>query len=626
MNPMRLYTMTTHLQTKRRLISALFLIIGLVISSSSAFAQSRGSTEGRKSRTERTEKKQTTSSKAKSSSQSQGRTQSRSTRQSSQRRPEATRSSGQRSGAGTSRSTRSQPAQRSTNSSSRQSGNSRASTSRSGRSAESTQRSTRSTGTRSTNDARNSNDRSTDSRASSNRNTERGSDARRGSSRNTRTETRRTDDRDQNGTRGSMQRSTRTRTDTRNTGDAQRENARSDNDSRGNRTRNTSDARQRSNNSRGSSSARGATNRGSRGVSNDTRRQSTRGRTTDRGTVRVDGRRNGTRRDATRVGTRIAIDYGWRNTRQHRNYKYGKGHWRYKSNRVYVNPVYRYRPHVQVNVVWPWQNRYRRHWRPSYRYCQVVYVESGRRGRYHRAKIDIRTNYHHEVRYADQHKAVVDIYLDEIEVYEDGYYLGKVRRFPRDLEHIEATIYRNGDVVYDRNVFIVGDPHVGFEMISTRHYDGYVMEYYDRSHGMEVGRLNFRRKRVDARRYSRLFDPYEYNSYAPISLLPDDQQLLDYGYDAISYHYYDDNYDPYYGGTYADDYYDYDQYGNYSIYEAPRRSTSGSYSHLYGNNQLSGNNFVTQAQPLTLNRSNEYKAKHGGIVKIQREATLERIK
>lgn len=342
-----------------------------------------------------------------------------------------------------------------------------------------------------------------------------------------------------------------------------------------------------------------------------------------RGTVRVDNSRTSTRRDATRVLP--ARNYGWRDTRNHNVYKNNK-HWRYKNNRVYVNPVHHYRPHVQVNVVWPWQNRYRRQWRPSYRYCQVVYVETGWRGKYHKAKVDIRTNYHHEVRYADHRKAVVDIYIDEIEVFEDGYYLGKVRRFPRDLEHVQATIYRNGRVEYDRDVFIVGDPYAGFEMIATQAYDGYVQDYYDRSHGMDVGRLNFKRKRVDARRYSKLFDPYDYNGYAPISVLPDDQQLLDYGYDAISYHHYDDNYDPYYGGSYNDDYYDYDNYGNHSVYSAPRGSTYGTQNHVYGKNQLAVEGFVTQAQPLTLNKTNAYKTNRGVSVKIQREATLERLR
>ncbi|MFK7847858.1 MAG: hypothetical protein AB8G77_21395 [Rhodothermales bacterium] len=341
--------------------------------------------------------------------------------------------------------------------------------------------------------------------------------------------------------------------------------------------------------------------------------------------MNVDNRRNGSRRDATNVRVLPAQNYGWRDTKKHNVYK--NRNWRYKNNRVYVNPVYHRRPHVQVNVVWPWQNRYRREWRPTYRYCQVVYVETGYRGSKRRVAVDIRTNYHHEVRYADQNKAVVDIYLDEIEVYNDGRYLGKVRRFPNDLERIEATIYRNGEIVYDRDVFIVGDPYVGFEMIATNAYDGYVQDYYDKSHGMDVGKLNFRRKRVDSRRYSKLFNPYEYNSYTPISVLPDDEQLLDFGYDAISYHHYDDNYDPYYGGSYNDDYYDYDNNGNYSVYNAPRQSTHGAgNNNVYGLNQQGGQAFVTQAQPLTLNKTHEYKTNRGVAVKIQREATLERLK
>lgn len=288
--------------------------------------------------------------------------------------------------------------------------------------------------------------------------------------------------------------------------------------------------------------------------------------------------------------------------------------------------MYYHRPHIQVNVTWPWQNRYYRKWKPHYRYKQVVYVNIGSHKKYYRSRIDVRTDYHQEVRYADHQKAVVDIYLDRIEVYKDGYFYGEVYRIPDHLSHIEATIYRNGDIVYDKDVFLVGDPQVGFEMISTRNYDGYILDYYDRSHGYKVGKLDFRRGRVYSRRSSRLFDPYGYNTHAPISLLPEDRYLADYGYDSVSYNYYDDNHDPYYGGSYDDDYYDYYDDGSYYQYEAPRNSTYGksSINPTYSKQTVQAR--IAASGPIKLNNNQSINTRAGLSIKLEREGELERIR
>jgi hypothetical protein len=290
-------------------------------------------------------------------------------------------------------------------------------------------------------------------------------------------------------------------------------------------------------------------------------------------------------------------------------------------------PVYHHRPHVQINVVWPWKNRYHRKWKPYYKYRQVVYVEVGWGGHRRQARVDVRTNYHQQVRYADERRAVVDIYLDEIEVYEDGYYVGRVRRIPDHLSHIEATVYRNGEVAFDRDVFLVGDSRSGFEMISTRPYDGYILDQYDRSHGLKAGQLNFRRSRVEPLRYSRLFDPYDFRGYAPISLLPEDRNLVaDFGYESISYGYYDDQYDPYYGGRYDDDYYEYDDYGNEYQYERP---ASDGYGAPY--NDQTVNHFSVEAiaetrKPLTNHSTNQFTTRQGIAIKFDRETELQRIR
>ena len=295
---------------------------------------------------------------------------------------------------------------------------------------------------------------------------------------------------------------------------------------------------------------------------------------------------------------------------------------------VVISPVYYHRPHVYVNVDWPWQNRYYRNWNPHYRYKQVVYVNVGHGTRYRRARVDVRTEYQQEVRYADNNKAVIDIYLEKIEVYENGYFCGEVYRIPDHLSHIEATVYRNGEVVYDRDVFILGDPEVGFEMISTRHYGGYVLDHYDRSHGYEVGKLDFRRKRVYSRSYSRLFDPYGRNGFVPISLLPEERHVADFGYDSVSYNYYNDDYDPYYGGSYDDDYYDYYDDGSYYKYDAPRSQTYGRSSRapdaLHSKQTVQAR--IAASGPISINNKQTVTTRAGLAVNIEREGQLERIR
>ncbi len=297
-----------------------------------------------------------------------------------------------------------------------------------------------------------------------------------------------------------------------------------------------------------------------------------------------------------------------------------------------ISPVYYHRPHVQINIEWPWQNRYRRKWKPRYRYSQVVYVQVGWGRQYRKAKVDVRTEYYQKIRYADHRKAVVDIYLDKIEVYEDGYFFGEVHRIPDHLSHIEATIYRNGDIVFDRDVFLVGDPRSGFDMISTRHYGGYVLDAYRPSHGYKSGRLDFRRRRVVPTRRSQLFNVSHFNGYAPISLLPEDRYLADCGYESVSYNYYNDEYDPYYGGSYDDDYYDYHDDGNYYKYDRPNdlpfsRPSNNDFERLEdGFSFRNDQQRIAATGPIELNDRSSFNTRGGVSVSFERQGQLERIR
>ena len=212
-------------------------------------------------------------------------------------------------------------------------------------------------------------------------------------------------------------------------------------------------------------------------------------------------------------------------------------------------PDVRVQPYVRIDIEWPWEYRHKRKWRPRYQYQQVIYYEAGWGNRRHENRIDVRTDYHHRVRSANRRRAVVDIYIDRIALYENGRFLGAVDRIPNRLEKIRAVIHRSGRVEFDRDVFLVGDPYAGFELIATRHYDDFLLDAYERGHNLDVGVLDLRRGRVEKVRYSRLFDPYDFEGFVPISLLPeDDGWLCDYGYGSVTAHYYGDD-DAYFYGS-----------------------------------------------------------------------------
>lgn len=598
-------------KTTKSWSAMLLLIVAFAVFASNADAQSRGRTEGRKEQTRKPAPKKA-APKQKSTS----------NRSSSNSRASSRQSSG-RGGSGSEASKGSKQSSRATQSrgSSRSTANTQ---SRSGsRSTANTQ--SRNSSQRNTQSSRGSSQSSRNAQSSrgssqSNRNAQ----SSRGSSQSSR---------GSSGSSGSRTRQSSGNTSTR--GDATRigngqSNGEKSTTTRGDtrRSGNTSSTRQQS--SRGTTSAaRGSTSRASRGTSTDReaasrRNGNSRGAQNNRGANASDRARRGNR------GTKIQpVPYNARYKTAARRYHNKRYVYRphHKRNYNWRPPVYHHRPHVQVNVVWPWQNRYHRQWRPHYQYRQVVYVEVGWGGNRRQARVDVRTNYHQQVKYADHRKAVVDIWLDEIEVYQEGYYVGRVKRIPDHLAHIEATIYRNGDVVFDRDVFIVGDKRSGFEMISTRQYDGYVMDHYRRGDDMEVGKLNFRRKRVDSRRYSQLFDPYNFRGFAPISLLPEDRNLVaDFGYESLSYGYYDDQNDPYYGGGYGDDYYDYDEYGNVYQYDRPDAYGYDSSYSVKPTNRLSVQAIAETKKPLTGRTSNQYKTKQGIAIKYERESELQRIR
>ncbi len=336
-------------------------------------------------------------------------------------------------------------------------------------------------------------------------------------------------------------------------------------------------------------------------------------RTYDRYRNRRDGQ-SGTRyrSDRNRVkGSRPRFD--GRNGRRHRpvivphKYKYGK-HYRHNrrhkhqygwcsvyhpaGHHHYVNAHIHIGSHISIGVAWPWQVRYQRHWRPRYRYRQVVYVNAGWGGQRRAARVDVRTYYRHRVLHADDRYAEVEVEIDAIEVYQNDRFLGTVDQIPGSLRKIRATISADGRIDFDRNVFLIGDARSGFELISTRHYDDYLHNAYDERHGYRVGRVDLRSGKVRKVHHSRHFDYRQFNGFVPISLLPDDERMWDYGRPYLEESSYDD----------------YEGNGWY------RR---------YRDSDLS--NYEDDGYQLSRDVEVSYTTPQGGQVRLQRSSRLERL-
>ncbi len=355
-------------------------------------------------------------------------------------------------------------------------------------------------------------------------------------------------------------------------------------------------------------------------------RTSNQGRTTDRApsrtsertTDRSSGRERVTRstdargetsrvtsRDRGNRGGQVVRPARRASQRATRNYRHVE---RRRYTWQHLGPVphggYRYRPAAPIIILdfdWPWEYRARRAWSPRYRYRQVVTIDAGYGGRYWDSRLDVRTTYRQRVRHATGREALLDLDIESIELYQDGRYLGRVTRIPEYLSRVQARVHRNGRITFDRDVFVVGSREVGFELVATSRYDGYVLSDWRRGDDFDVARLDLRRNRVQRVRESRFFDPYGYSGYAPVSVLPEDERWLgDYGaYAPSTYAYDDDFYDDY---GYDDTYY----------YGAER----GEPSYRFDENS---------ALTLQGNSEDTFETVSGAQIRIRREAEIQRI-
>jgi hypothetical protein len=187
-------------------------------------------------------------------------------------------------------------------------------------------------------------------------------------------------------------------------------------------------------------------------------------------------------------------------------------------------------PSVHVRIDWPWKAHYSRHRTPRYRHRRVVvtgrYWGHGSLNSAVTSRVEIDAHYSRRVLFADDHSAEFEIRIEKIDTYVEGRYYGSIAVIPEEFRTIRARVQDNGRVEFDREIFILGDPGSGFEMVSTQFYGGYVMDNYRASDGYAAAKLDFRNGRASRIRKSRLFRPFDARAHVPVSLLPEEQGWL----------------------------------------------------------------------------------------------------
>lgn len=251
-------------------------------------------------------------------------------------------------------------------------------------------------------------------------------------------------------------------------------------------------------------------------------------------------------------------------------------------------------------------------WSPVLRYRQRVRVESDRHYGYGSSVLDIRTSYRQRVSGGYSSGDRVEVRIERIEVYQDGRYLGYVDYYdlPRDFDHVTATRMRNGELRLDDDLLLVGEASVGFELIR---FDG--NDFYG-SWRRQYDALSLDLRRSSTRRvgYSRLFDPYAYRGYVPVSIVPDLQDDF-YGYN---------------GGYYGQSGSGYDQPG-YSRdgYEgpvqgrSPRGCTDGSGTVNTPSSRPQGGSVEGRSAPARSPRNRTVTLPGGQTVQVERETSVE---
>ena len=305
----------------------------------------------------------------------------------------------------------------------------------------------------------------------------------------------------------------------------------------------------------------------------------------------------------------------WLNSRTRRHfgnrnyYRYHPYYGRYDKYSYYRRNYYRRgRAALGFYIHIPFfKSHYRSGYTRRFVYRQRFKSNSHYNGRSYGVELNVHTQLKKKVRNISRDRVKIEFEIERISLFDGNVFLGDVDRIPGNLDEIEAVVHPDGYVEFDKMVHLIGDLDSGFELISTRHYNGSLLSSYENGHRMDVGELDLRDGRVHKVRNSRLFNPYDgYNGLVPISLLPDDEQ---YGFQYLAG-----------GHDYDHDYYR----GNYDYYSNDRYDDNG-YSHRNTDAYNSIRPSVGVRGIFNNKAATSYETKNGIRIEEDREVEIEML-
>lgn len=306
----------------------------------------------------------------------------------------------------------------------------------------------------------------------------------------------------------------------------------------------------------------------------------------------------------------------WRKHRYHYRYNWRK----FRSNRYFRRHYYRRgRPAFGFFINLPSFHLYYDHYSygytPRFSYRQSVLVESGYGGQRFNNDLEVKTYIRKKVRDVRGDQVEIEFTIDELEIYDRGRFVGTVSNIPNPFRRIRATVFPDGYVEFDRMTYVVGDARSGFELLSTRYAGGDLNQAFGRD--VEVGVLDFYKRRVNRVRYSRLYDPSGFRGFVPVELIPDDDywgfQYISGGYTRNDDYYYG-SYDYYSDDFASDDGYFYRR--EFDEYDGARPSFNTARSTSTSRPNPTGRSFANTGNV-------EYRTEAGADIALQRRVEIE---
>ena len=182
---------------------------------------------------------------------------------------------------------------------------------------------------------------------------------------------------------------------------------------------------------------------------------------------------------------------------RHRHYRPKRYHWRhYHPRRYYYHSGPAFGFYIRIPVI-QWFHR-----APRRRYVYRQVVSTTINGSYYSTTgLDIRTTFERRTRDVRHDRVDVEFEIKSIEIWDGDRFVGVIDHLPKHLRRVNARVYNDGFVDFDRMVYVIGDPDTGFEVVSLR-YSGLGTESSYADLDVRAGAVDFGRREVYAIEHS----------------------------------------------------------------------------------------------------------------------------